>query len=51
MDKRAPVLNKYGRNYIDRNDHRHDKQVYCFDDLGTENEVNTMEFRHMFWVK
>jgi ATP-dependent 26S proteasome regulatory subunit len=39
MDEGAPILNKYGRNYIDRYDHSHDKQVYCFDDLGTEDEV------------
>lgn len=35
----SPILMKYGRNYIDYYDKNMINQSYCFDDLGTEEQV------------
>lgn len=39
MDQGSPILMQYGRNYVDRIDHNTMNTSYCFDDLGTEDEV------------
>jgi len=39
MDQGSQILTQYGRNYIDQVDLNSINQTYCFDDLGTENEV------------
>lgn len=39
MEDGARTLMYYGRNYIDRYDNSAVSQEYCFDDLGTEDEV------------
>jgi hypothetical protein len=39
MDQGAPILMLYGRNYVDNIDHNTMNNSYCFDDLGTEDEV------------
>lgn len=39
MQDGACILLYYGRNFVDRYDLGLAKQVYCFDDLGTEEEV------------
>jgi predicted ATPase len=39
MENGSPVLMQYGRNYVDHVDHNTLCQTYCFDDLGTEDEV------------
>ncbi len=39
MDQGSHILTKYGRNYVDHVDHNTINQSYCFDDMGTEDEV------------
>ncbi|MBK9736834.1 MAG: ATPase [Saprospiraceae bacterium] len=39
MDQGSPVLMQFGRNYVDHIDHNTINTSYCFDDLGTEDEV------------
>jgi hypothetical protein len=39
MDQGSPIIMQYGRNYVDYIDHNTIHQSYCFDDLGTEDEV------------
>ncbi len=39
MDQGSPIIMQYGRNYIDYIDQNSINQSYCFDDLGTEDEV------------
>ena len=39
MDQGSPVLMNFGRNYVDYVDHNTINTSYCFDDLGTEDEV------------
>jgi len=39
MDQGSPILTQYGRNYVEHVDHNSINQTYCFDDLGTEDEV------------
>jgi len=39
MDQGAPILMLYGRNYVEHIDHNTMNNSYCFDDLGTEDEV------------
>ena len=39
MDTGSQVLMQFGRNYVDFVDHNTIYQSYCFDDLGTEDEV------------
>ena len=39
MDLGSQILTQYGRNYVDHVDHNTINQTYCFDDIGTEDEV------------
>lgn len=39
MDTGSQVITQYGRNYVEYIDHNTINQSYCFDDLGTEDEV------------
>ncbi|MBK6563908.1 MAG: ATPase [Saprospiraceae bacterium] len=39
MENGSQVLTQYGRNYVDQFDHNTINQTYCFDDIGTEDEV------------
>ena len=39
MDQGSPVLMSYGRNFVDYVDQNTINTSYCFDDLGTEDEV------------
>jgi DNA replication protein DnaC len=39
MDQGSQILTQYGRNYIDHVDQNTINQTYCFDDMGTEDEV------------
>ncbi|MBK8516004.1 MAG: ATPase [Saprospiraceae bacterium] len=39
MDHGSQILTQYGRNYVDHVDRSTINQAYCFDDIGTEDEV------------
>jgi hypothetical protein len=39
MDQGSQILTQYGRNYVDHVDNNTINQTYCFDDMGTEDEV------------
>ncbi|MBK8516543.1 MAG: ATPase [Saprospiraceae bacterium] len=39
MDQGSQILTQYGRNYVDHVDQNTINQTYCFDDMGTEDEV------------
>ena len=39
MDLGSPLLMQYGRNFVEYIDNNSINQSYCFDDLGTEDEV------------